>query len=45
MDFKDEFLLMNKDNLFKGKNVILCSMAGNTLSDSSIQQVSHNLLY
>jgi group I intron endonuclease len=40
-DFKDEFLLMNKYNLFKGKNVILCSMAGNTLSEySSIQQVS-----
>jgi hypothetical protein len=32
---------MNKYNLFKGKNVILCSMAGNTLSEySSIQQVS-----
>jgi len=39
--FKDEFLLKNKDNLFKGKNLILCNMAGDTLSEySSIQQVS-----
>lgn len=40
-NFKTEFLLKNKDNLFKGKNVILCNAVGDILSRyTSIQQVS-----
>lgn len=41
VNFKTEFLLKNKDNLFKGKNVILCNAEGDILSRyTSIQQVS-----
>lgn len=41
VNFKKEFLLKNKDNLFKGKNVILFNAAGDILSRyTSIQQVS-----
>ena len=40
-NFKEQFLLKNKNNLFKGKNVVLCNIAGEILFKyESIQQVS-----
>ena len=40
-DYKEQFVLKNKDTLFKGKNIILCNITGDILSEyTSIQQVS-----
>jgi hypothetical protein len=40
-DYKEPFLLKNKNNLFKGKNVILSNITGEIISQyTSIQQVS-----